>query len=121
MTNLISINSKFLGLSLGILLIVSIVSLGFIDSTYAANKNVKVGCKSLALDLITWDQLLGVVSEQDIVDNEHELNEEGVEPDLYEDIIDEHLEDLLDEVEDECDNLDDDVDRMIGEIQFKLP
>ncbi|MGI0000250.1 MAG: hypothetical protein ACRD6Q_03415, partial [Nitrososphaeraceae archaeon] len=65
--------------------------------------------------------LLGVVSEQDIVDNEHELNEEGVEPDLYEDIIDEHLEDLLDEVEDECDNLDDDVDRMIGEIQFKLP
>ena len=49
------------------------------------------------------------------------MNEEGVEPDLYEDIIDEHLEILLDEVEDECDNLDDDVDRMIGEIQFKLP
>jgi hypothetical protein len=65
---------------------------------------------------------LEVVNEQDIVvDDEHELNEEGVESYLSKDIIDKHLENLLDEIEDECNNLDEDVERMISEIEFNLP
>lgn len=111
----------FFGLPLAILLAITVVSSGFIDSTYATHNNAKVGCKDLALALITWDQLVAVAAADDIAENEHVLNEQGVEPDLYEDIIDDHLEELLDDVEDECNNLDNDIEEMLDEIDFDLP
>jgi hypothetical protein len=82
--------------------------MAFIASAFGSHNKVKVGCKDLALTLITWDQLLALAPADDIAENEHELNEKGVEPDLYKDIINRHLDDLLDDV-DECNNLDDDI------------
>jgi len=76
---------------IGIFVLVTTTSIG---STAIADK-VKVGCKDLAFALITWDQLLPLVPEDDIAENEHQLNENGVEPDTYQDIIDRHINDLM--------------------------
>lgn len=97
-----------------------------IGSAFGSHNQVKVGCKDLALTLITWDQLLALASSDDIVENEHELNEKGVEPDLYKDIINRHLDDLLDDIDDaldddKCDNLDNDIEEMIDDIDLDLP
>lgn len=96
------------------------VSVGttLIGSTAMAHK-VKVGCSDLALALITWDQLLPLVPEDDIAENEHQLNENGVEPDTYQDIIDRHINDLLHDIN-KC-NLNDDVEEMVEEIDPELP
>ena len=121
MNNTIKIDYKSFGLPLGILLIITMISSGVIDSVYAGHNKVKVDCKDLAVALITWDQLLSIGDPDDIAENEHILNEEGVEPDLYEDIIDKHLVDLLDEADHECNNLDNDIERLLDDIDFKLP
>ena len=122
MSNTINIDHKFLGLPLAILLIITIIfSSSFINSSYASHNNVKVGCKSLAIALITWDQLLGVADEQDIVDIEHFLADEDVSQVLLKVLIDKHLDDLLDEAQDECNNLDHDIERVLDDIDFKLP
>ncbi|MGD1837943.1 MAG: hypothetical protein ACPKPY_07780 [Nitrososphaeraceae archaeon] len=60
-------------------------------------------------------------TEGKIAENEHELNENGVEPDLYNDIIDQNLDRLLDKVKTDCKNLDTDMETMINEIEFILP
>lgn len=86
-------------LALSVLLAFAIVSNGFIVSAFESHNKVKVGCKDLALTLKTWDQLLALAPADDIAENEHELNGKGVEPDLYEDIINRHLDDLLDNVD----------------------
>ena len=86
-------------LALSVLLAFAIVSNGFIGSAFESHNKVKVGCKDLALTLKTWDQLSALAPADDIAENEHELNEKGVEPDLYEDIINRHLDDLLDNVD----------------------
>ena len=112
---------EFIVIPLIILMTITIVSTGFINHVYASHNSVKVNCKDLALALITWDQSIYLVDEDDIAENEHVLNEEGVEPDLYEDIVDEHLEDLLDKVQDKCNNLDNDIEEMLDEIDFDLP
>ncbi|MFB5601160.1 MAG: hypothetical protein ACE5SW_13145 [Nitrososphaeraceae archaeon] len=95
-----------------------------IDSIYAGTNNVQVRCDDLALALITWDQLLSIVPDGDpngdIAENEHELNENGVEPDLYSDIIDQNLDRLLNKVKTHC-NLDTGMETMINAIQFELP
>jgi hypothetical protein len=44
---------------------------------------VKVGCKDLAFALIMWDQLLPLVPNDDIAENEHQLNEDDIDPDTY--------------------------------------
>jgi len=64
---------------IGVFVLVTTTSIG---STAIADR-VKVGCKDLALTLITWDQLLPLVHEDDIAENEHQLNENSVEPDTY--------------------------------------
>ncbi|MDW0236828.1 MAG: hypothetical protein QOA08_10695, partial [Nitrososphaeraceae archaeon] len=51
---------------IGIFFLVTTTSIG---STAMAEK-VKVGCKDLAFALITWDQLLPLVPEDDIAENE---------------------------------------------------
>lgn len=100
---------------IGIFVLVTTTSIG---STAIADK-VKVGCKDLAFALITWDQLLPLVPEDDIAENEHQLNENGVEPDTYQDIIDRHINDLLNDI-DKC-NLNDAVEQMVEDIDPELP
>jgi hypothetical protein len=95
-----------------------LVGTNSIGSTAMAHK-VKVGCNDLALALITWDQLLPLVPEDDIAENEHQLNENGVEPDTYQDIIDRHINDLLHYIN-KC-NLNDDLEEMVEEIDPDLP
>jgi hypothetical protein len=106
-------------LPLAIFLVFSIISIGLLESAYGSHNRVKVGCKDLALTLITWDQMLPLVPEDDIAENEHQLNENGVEPDTYQDIIDRHINDLLDDI-DRCD-LDDDIEEMVEDIDPELP
>ena len=83
-----------------------------------SHKRVKVGCKDLAFALITWDQLLPLVPEDDIAENEYQLNENGVEPDIYQEIIDRRINDLPDDI-DKC-NLDDDIEEMVEDIDPEL-
>jgi hypothetical protein len=113
-------DSKLFALSLTVLFSFALVSNGFIGSAFGSHNKVKVGCKDLALTLITWDQLLALAPADDIAENEHELNEKGVEPDLYKDIINRHLDDLLDDVN-KCNNLDDDIEEMLDDIDLDLP
>ena len=100
---------------IGVFVLVTTTSIG---STAIADR-VKVGCKDLAFALITWDQLLPLVPEDDIAENEHQLNENGVEPDTYQDIIDRHINDLLNDI-DKC-NLNDAVEEMVEDIDPELP
>ncbi|HEY7080377.1 MAG TPA: hypothetical protein VH500_11790 [Nitrososphaeraceae archaeon] len=100
---------------IGMFFLVMTTSMG---STATADR-VKVGCKDLAFALITWDQLLPLVSEDDIAENEHQLNEHGVEPDTYQDIIDRHINDLLNDIN-KC-NLNDAVEEMVKDIDPELP
>ena len=100
---------------IGIFVLVTTTSIG---STAIADK-VKVGCKDLAFALITWDQLLPLVPEDDIAENEHQLNENGVEPDTYQDIIDRHINDLLNDIN-KCD-LNDALEQMVEDIDPELP
>ena len=112
-------DSKLFALSLTVLFSFALVSNGFIGSAFGSHNKVKVGCKDLALTLITWDQMLPLVPEDDIAENEHQLNENGVEPDTYQDVIDRHINDLLDDI-DKCD-LDDDIEEMVEDIDPELP
>jgi hypothetical protein len=48
-----------------------------------------------------------------------QLNENDVEPDTYEEIIDRHINDLLDHI-DKC-NLDDEIEEMVEDIDPELP
>lgn len=100
---------------IGLFILVTTTS---IESTATADR-VKVGCKDLAFALLTWDQLLPLVPEDDIAENEHQLNENGVEPDTYQDIIDRHINDLLNDI-DKCD-LNNAVEEMVEEIDPELP
>jgi hypothetical protein len=100
---------------IGTFVLVTIASIG----SAAIADRVKVGCKDLAFALITWDQLLPLVPEDDIAENEHQLNENGVEPDTYQDIIDRHINDLLNDIN-KC-NLNDDVEEMVEDIDPELP
>ena len=90
-----------------------------IGGSAASADKVKVGRKDLAFALITWDQLLPLVAEDDIAENEHQLNEHGVQPDTYQDIIDRHINDLLNDIS-KCD-LNDDVQEMVQDIDPELP
>ena len=95
-----------------------LVATTLIGSTASADR-VKVGCKDLAFALITWDQLLPLVPEDDIAENEHQLNENGVVPDTYQEIIDRHINDLLNDIN-KCD-LNDAVEQMVEDIDPELP
>ncbi len=100
---------------IGMFFLVATTSIG---STASADR-VKVGCKDLAFALITWDQLLPLVPEDDIAENEHQLNENEVEPDTYQDIIDRHINDLLNDIN-KCD-LNDALEKMVEDIDPELP
>lgn len=91
-----------------------------IDSTYPSNNNVTVRCDDLAIDLITWDLLIGGTDEPMRTNIEDILGDENVSPALITDIIDPPLERLLVEAKDKCSNLDENVKRVLEGVNFKF-
>jgi hypothetical protein len=115
-------NYKLTEVVLVVLLAITIVTTGFVTSAYASHNTVKVDCKDLAMALITWDELLDVADEEDIVDIEHFLADEDVSQVLLKVLVDRHLEDLLDEVEDKCNNLDNNIEEFLDDhVKFNVP
>ncbi|HJU59021.1 MAG TPA: hypothetical protein VJ583_04680 [Nitrososphaeraceae archaeon] len=91
-----------------------------VDSTYPSNNNVTVRCDDLAIDLITWDLLIGGTDEPTRTNIEDILGDENVSPALINNIIDPPLERLLGEAKDKCNNLDENVKRVLGEVNFEF-
>ena len=91
-----------------------------VDSTYPSNNNVTVRCDDLAIDLITWDLLIGGTDEPTRTNIEDILGDENVSPALITDIIDPPLERLLGEAKDKCNNLDENVKRVLEGVNFEF-
>jgi hypothetical protein len=91
-----------------------------VDSISTGNNNVKVRCDDLAIDLITWDLLIGGTNEPTRTNIEDILGDENVSPALIADIIDPALERLLGESKDKCNNLDENVKRVLEEVDFEF-
>lgn len=89
-----------------------------VDSTSPSNNNVTVRCDDLAIDLITWDLLIGGTDEPTRTNIEDILGDENVSPALITDIIDPSLERLLGEAKDKCNNLDENVKRVLEGVNF---
>ena len=106
-----------IGLLLAILLTITIISAGLTNSAYAHGSKVKVGCKDLAIDLISWDELYKYIDIDDLIDIEDAFwNDNLVDPSSFDDIIDEHMEELLDDFEiANCKHLDDDLEDWIDD------
>jgi hypothetical protein len=96
-------NYKLLGIPLAILLTITIISAGFTNSAYAHSHKVKVDCKDLGLALLTWDDLYYYADADDLKESERGLADVDIKPDTYEDIIDEHMEDLSNKFGTKCD------------------
>jgi hypothetical protein len=95
-------NYKLIGIPLAVLLTLTIISAGFTtNSAYADNKKVKVDCKDLAIDLISWNSLYKGVDEDELAAIEDDYGDDNdVKPASFDDIVDDHMEDLLDDFED---------------------
>lgn len=90
-----------MGIPLVVLLTLTIISAGVTNSTYAHGSKVKVGCKDLAIDLISWNSLYKGVDEDELAAIEDDYGDDNdVKPASFDDIIDDHMEDLLDDFED---------------------
>jgi hypothetical protein len=59
-----------IGLLLAILLTITIISVGLTNSAYVHGSKVKVGCKDLAIDLISWDAVYKYIDIDDLTDIE---------------------------------------------------
>lgn len=93
-------NYKLTGLSLAILLTITIISAGF-NSAYAHGSKAKVGCKDIAIGLISWNSLYKGVTDEELAAIEDDYGDDNdVKPASFDDIIDDHMEDLLDDFED---------------------
>ena len=92
---------KLIGIPLAILLILTITTAGFTNSAFAHSKKVKVSCIDLAIDPISWDEMYEYIDGDDLADLEAAFGDDN-EVDLasFDDIIDDHIEDLLDDFED---------------------
>lgn len=94
-------NNKLIGIPLAVLLTVTIISAGFTNSAYAHGSKVKVDCKDLAIDLISWNSLYRGVDDDELAAIEDDYGDDNdVKPASFDDIIDDHMEDLLDDFED---------------------
>ncbi|HEY8522792.1 MAG TPA: hypothetical protein VIL14_03440 [Nitrososphaeraceae archaeon] len=91
-----------------------------VDSTYPSNNNVTVRCDDLAIDLISWDLLIGGTDEPTRTNIEDILGDENVSPALITDIIDPPLERLVGETKDKCNNLDENVKRVLEGVNFEF-
>jgi hypothetical protein len=81
---------------------------------------VTVRCDDLAIDLITWDLLIGGTDEPTRTNIEDILGDENVSPALITDIIDSPLETLLGEAKDKCNNLNENVKRVLEGVHFEF-
>ena len=90
-----------------------------VDSTSTGNNNVEVRCDDLAIDLITWDLLIGGTDESTRTNIEDILGDENISPALLTEIINPYLERLLGEAKDQCNNLNANVERVLGEVDFE--
>jgi hypothetical protein len=101
MINIHNIKYNVFGVSLAVFLTITVVGIGFTDSAYAHGES-KVGCKDLGLALLTWDDLYGNADEDDLKEYEFGLADVDIKPVTYEDIIDEHMEELASKFYNEC-------------------
>ena len=93
-----------MALSLVMLLTITIISAGF-NSAYADSKKVKINCKDLAIDLVSWDGMYRYIDDDDLAALEDVFGEEpdsALDPASFDDIIDEHMEYILDDFEYTC-------------------
>ncbi len=71
-------NYKLIGIPLAILLTVTIISAGFTNSAYAHGSKVKdVGCKDLAIDLVSWDALYEYIDDDDLTAIEDDFGDDN--------------------------------------------
>ncbi|HET6716559.1 MAG TPA: hypothetical protein VFG90_05470 [Nitrososphaeraceae archaeon] len=108
---------------IGILLIINALGNG-LNSAYAKHDTVRVDCKDLAIDLISWDGLYGYINDDDLADLEDDFADDpdnDVDPSSFDDIIDEHMEDLLDDFEDsKCEkHINEDLEEWVEDIDFE--
>lgn len=107
-------------IGIGILLTITVFGNGF-NSVYAKHNTVRVDCKDLAIDIITWDQLLLTTDSDERTDIEDNLGEDGIANGLFEDWIDKYLDDLVEELHDHCNNLDNDIEDYLDDIELEVP
>ncbi len=103
---------------LALLLTTAIVSTGLANTVYAhGNKVEQVGCKDLAIALVSWDGLYKYIDLDDLTDLEDDFGDDNeVDPASFDDIVDDHMGDLLDDFEDaNCKHLDEDLEDWIEE------
>lgn len=117
-------NYKLMGIPLAVLLMVTITSAGYTNFVYAKHDTVRVDCKDLAIDLISWDGLYGYINDDDLADLEDDFADDpdnDVDPSSFDDIIDEHMEDLLDDFEDsKCEkHINEDLEEWVEDIDFE--
>ena len=95
-------NKKLIGIPLAVLLTITIISTGFTsNSAYADSKKVKIKCKDLAIDLISWNSLYRGVDDDELAAIEDDYGDDNdVKPASFDDIIDDHMEDILDDFKD---------------------
>ena len=89
---------------LAILLAVTIISTGFTtNSAFAHSKKAKVSCYDLAIDLVSWDGMYRYIDDDDLAVLEDVFGEDpkdDLDPASSDDIIDEHMQDILDDFKD---------------------
>lgn len=107
-------------IGVGILLVITAFSNGF-NSVYAKHDTVRVDCKDLAIDIITWDQLLATTDDGERTDIEDNLGEDGIANGLFQDWIDKYLDDLVEELHDHCNNLDNDIEDYLDDMELEVP
>jgi hypothetical protein len=117
-------NYRLMGLSLVMLLTITILSAG-VNSAYSDSKKVKIKCSDLAVALISWDGLYAYIDDDDITDLEDDFGDDpnnDVDPSSFNDIVDDHMEDILDDFEDKnCEKhtSDDNEDWIEEEVDFE--
>lgn len=86
---------------MAILLTTSIISAGFTNPAYAKSSKVKVDCTEVAIALISWDALYKYIDLDDLTAIEDAFGDDNeVELASFNEIIDDHMEELLDDYED---------------------
>ena len=108
---------------MAILITSSIISAGFTNPAYAKSSKVKVDCTEVAITLISWDALYKYINLDDLTAIEDAFGDDNeVDPASFDEIIDDHMEELLDDFEDaNCDkSVDDDlVDWIDDNVDFE--
>jgi len=89
-----------------------------VDSISTSNNNVEVRCDDLAIDLISWDLLIGGTDEPTRTNIEDILGDENLSPALITEVINPHLGRLLSEAKNICSNLDENIERVLQEVDF---